>query len=45
SGIVGDKVCVETIKEKLGKRKPEFLPMNLAAYEKGKEVAKACLKA
>ena len=38
SGIVGDKVCVETIKEKLGARKPELLPMNLTAYERGKAV-------
>lgn len=45
SGVVDDRVCIETIKEKLGKRKPEFLPMNLAAYEKGKEVARECLKA
>ena len=45
SGIVADAVCVETIKEKLGKKKPQFLPMNLGAYEKGKEVARACLKA
>ncbi len=36
SGIVSDKVCVEIIKEKLGKRKPEFLSMNLEAYEQGK---------
>jgi 2-oxoglutarate ferredoxin oxidoreductase subunit gamma len=45
SGIVADAVCVETIKEKLGKKKPQFLPMNLSAYEKGKEVARECLKA
>jgi 2-oxoglutarate ferredoxin oxidoreductase subunit gamma len=36
SGIVNDKACVETLKEKLGKKKPEYLPMNLMAYEKGK---------
>jgi 2-oxoglutarate ferredoxin oxidoreductase subunit gamma len=36
SGIVDDKTCVETMKEKLGKKKPEYLPMNLATYEKGK---------
>ncbi|MDR2523459.1 MAG: 2-oxoacid:acceptor oxidoreductase family protein [Synergistaceae bacterium] len=36
SGIVSDGVCVETLKEKLGKKKPEYLPMNLSAYEKGK---------
>lgn len=40
SGIVGDAVCVETLKEKLGKKKPEFLPMNLATYEKGKALIK-----
>ncbi|MDR2529446.1 MAG: 2-oxoacid:acceptor oxidoreductase family protein [Synergistaceae bacterium] len=39
SGIVGDKACVETIKEKLGKKKPEYLPMNLAVYEKGRAIA------
>ncbi|GHS88024.1 2-oxoglutarate ferredoxin oxidoreductase subunit gamma [Synergistales bacterium] len=39
SGIVGDAVCVETIKEKLGKKKPEYLPKNLAAFEKGKAQA------
>ena len=36
SNIVDDKTCVEMIKEKLGGKKPEFLPMNLDAYEKGK---------
>jgi 2-oxoglutarate ferredoxin oxidoreductase subunit gamma len=36
SGIVGDRECIETLKEKLGKKKPEFLPMNLSTYEKGK---------
>lgn len=40
SGIVDDKMCVETLKEKLGKRKPEFLPMNLATYERGKALVK-----
>jgi 2-oxoglutarate ferredoxin oxidoreductase subunit gamma len=40
SKIVDDKVCTETIKEKLGKKKPEFLPMNLSAYEKGKALVK-----
>jgi 2-oxoglutarate ferredoxin oxidoreductase subunit gamma len=40
SKIVGDKACVETIKEKLGKKKPEFLPMNLDTYEKGKALVK-----
>ncbi|MDR1873816.1 MAG: 2-oxoacid:acceptor oxidoreductase family protein [Synergistaceae bacterium] len=36
SGIVSDRDCVEVLKEKLGKKKPEFLPMNLSIYEKGK---------
>jgi 2-oxoglutarate ferredoxin oxidoreductase subunit gamma len=40
TGIVHKDVCVETIKEKLGKRKPKFLPMNLEAFEKGMEAAK-----
>ncbi|MCL2009017.1 MAG: 2-oxoacid:acceptor oxidoreductase family protein [Synergistaceae bacterium] len=39
SGIVGDESCLETVKEKMGARKPEFLTMNLAAYEKGKAAA------
>ena len=39
SGIVSSETCVETLKEKLGKKKPEFLPMNLATYEKGKAFA------
>jgi len=43
SGIVNNDVCVETIKEKLGKKKPKFLPMNLEAYEKGKAAARAAL--
>jgi 2-oxoglutarate ferredoxin oxidoreductase subunit gamma len=40
SGIVGDTACVETIKEKLGKKKPEYLPMNLSTYEKGKALVR-----
>ena len=36
SGIVGDKTCVEMIKEKLGTKRPDLLPANLSAYEKGK---------
>ena len=36
SGIVEDKTCMEMIKEKLGAKRPELLPMNLSAYEKGK---------
>ncbi|MDR1741408.1 MAG: 2-oxoacid:acceptor oxidoreductase family protein [Synergistaceae bacterium] len=40
SGIVGDAACVETLKEKLGKKKPEYLPMNISTYEKGKSFVK-----
>jgi 2-oxoglutarate ferredoxin oxidoreductase subunit gamma len=36
SQIVEDKTCIETLKDKLGKKKPEFLLMNLSTYEKGK---------
>ena len=43
SGIVNSDVCVETIKEKLGKKKPKFLPMNLEAFERGKELAREAL--
>ena len=43
SGIVDNDVCVETIKEKLGKKKPKFLPMNLEAFERGKEIARKAL--
>ena len=45
SGIISDSACVQTIKEKLGKKKPKFLPMNLDAYEKGKEAARRALPA
>ncbi|HCL80071.1 MAG TPA: 2-oxoacid:ferredoxin oxidoreductase subunit gamma [Synergistaceae bacterium] len=43
SKIVADDVCIETIKEKLGTKKPKLLPMNLHAYERGKEIARAVL--
>ena len=43
SGIVDNDVCIETIKEKLGKKKPKFLPMNLEAFERGKQVAREAL--
>ena len=33
--VVPKEVIIETIKNKLGKKKPEFLPMNLEAFEKG----------
>ncbi|MDD2205865.1 MAG: 2-oxoacid:acceptor oxidoreductase family protein [Aminobacterium sp.] len=44
TGIVESDTCIETIKEKLGKRKPKFLPMNLEAFEKGKELARKVLE-
>ena len=40
TGIVDKEICIETIKEKLGKRKPKFLPMNLETFAKGLEIAK-----
>jgi len=43
TGIVSKEVCKDTIKEKLGKRKPEFLPMNIEVFEKGMEVARKVL--
>lgn len=43
SDTVSKDVCLETLKEKLGKRKPEFLPMNLEAYKKGQEIAREYL--
>jgi 2-oxoglutarate ferredoxin oxidoreductase subunit gamma len=42
--LVSKDVCLETIKEKLGKRKPQFLSMNLQAYEKGQEIARKILE-
>jgi len=42
--LVGKDACIETIKDKLGKRKPQFLPMNLEAFEKGQEIARTLLK-
>ena len=39
SGIVSDKSCEEAIKEHLGAKRPDLLPMNLTAYEKGKSAA------
>lgn len=42
--LVGLEACIETIKDKLGKRKPQFLPMNLEAFEKGREIARELLK-
>lgn len=39
TGIVSESDCLETIKEKLGAKKPQFLPLNLEAFEKGMAVA------
>ncbi len=41
--IVDEETCIRTIKDKLGTRKPEFLPMNLQAFEKGKAEARNLL--
>ncbi|NLA91391.1 MAG: 2-oxoacid:ferredoxin oxidoreductase subunit gamma [Synergistaceae bacterium] len=41
--IVDEETCIKTIKDKLGTRKPEFLPMNLQAFEKGKAEARNLL--
>lgn len=38
--LVSDSMCIEMIKEKLGTKKPQFLPMNLKAYEAGKAIVK-----
>jgi len=40
SRIIEDAVCLEVIKEKLGAKRPYLLPINLAAYEKGKAVVR-----
>ncbi|HBG13754.1 MAG TPA: 2-oxoacid:ferredoxin oxidoreductase subunit gamma [Synergistaceae bacterium] len=42
--LIGLEACIETIKDKLGKRKPQFLPMNLEAFEKGRDIARGLLK-
>lgn len=39
TGIVSQSDCLEIIKEKLGAKKPQFLPMNLDAFDKGMAVA------
>lgn len=41
SDIIDNETAKEIIKEKLGKRKPQFLESNLAAYELGREVGLA----
>ena len=39
--VIPEEVMVETIKNKLGKKKPQFLPSNLEAFAKGLEIGKA----
>lgn len=39
TGIVSESDCLDTIKEKLGAKKPKFLPMNLDAFDKGISIA------
>nr|WP_321503459.1 2-oxoacid:acceptor oxidoreductase family protein [uncultured Dethiosulfovibrio sp.] len=39
TGIVSESDCLDTIKEKLGAKKPQFLPMNLDAFDKGISIA------
>ena len=39
--VVPKDVIIEAIKNKLGKKKPEFLPTNLEAFEKGYEIGQA----
>ena len=36
--IVEEAAALEMLDEKLGKKKPEFIPMNRSAFQKGKEV-------
>ncbi|MCL1941292.1 MAG: 2-oxoacid:acceptor oxidoreductase family protein [Synergistaceae bacterium] len=36
--IVEEASALEMLDEKLGKKKPEFIPMNRSAFQKGKEV-------
>ena len=35
--IISEKTALEMLDEKLGKKKPEFIPMNRSAFMKGKE--------
>lgn len=44
TGIISEDAAIEIIKHKLGTRKPKFLPMNLKAFEKGKELAAGLTK-
>ena len=41
SDFISDATAVNMIRDKLGKRKPEFLEINLNAYEYGKKEAEA----
>ncbi len=41
SGIITKEAALHVVEEKLGKRKPQFLEMNLKALAKGMEAAKA----
>ncbi len=43
TGIVSQEDCLDIIKEKLGTKKPKFLPMNLQAFDKGVAVAEKFL--
>lgn len=45
SKMVSEEAVDHVIREKLGAKKPKFLPMNLAAYERGKEIAREAMKA
>ena len=36
--IVSENAALEMLDEKLGKKKPEFIPMNRSAFQKGKEI-------
>lgn len=38
SDLVKEDACIETIKDKLGTKKPKFLPMNLEAFSQGKSI-------
>jgi len=42
--IVSEKSALEMLDEKLGSKKPEFIPMNRSAFQKGKESIKGISK-
>lgn len=44
SKMVSSESVEKVIREKLGAKKPKFLPMNLEAYEKGRQIARQFLK-